>query len=103
MGEIGIDRKEYLYDLTYTDLLCIERGYYRRSREAWSMNRWQTYHFMLATCGSKALKDANIHNPIDLQRFPWEKEPQSPLTEEEELMLLNDMKVWESMLREKKQ
>lgn len=77
MGEIGINRKEYLYSLKYSDLICIERGYHRRTREAWSMNRWQTYHFMLATCGGKALKEAGIHDPIDLHRFLWEKKKDS--------------------------
>ena len=39
VGEIGINRLEYLYDLTYCDLLMIERGYNRRHMNLWSATR----------------------------------------------------------------
>ena len=70
MGEIGYNRQEYLYDLTYCDIICIERGYYKRYRNLWSSQRWQTFNIM--GCWSD-LKSAGIHRPIDLLRFPWEK------------------------------
>ena len=72
VGEIGIPRREYLYDLQYIDLLQIERGYARRNREMWGATRWQTYNLM---CVSMAdLKKAGIYKPTDLIRFPWEKD-----------------------------
>lgn len=71
MGEIGIARREYLYELSYWEILLIVRGYSRRNREMWSAVRWQTYNLM---CVSMAdMKKAGILNPTDLLRFPWEK------------------------------
>lgn len=72
MGEIGIPRREFLYDLNFTDLLMIERGYERRHRHLWSSTRWQTYHLMSALAGSDALKKAGIHSLADLISFPWD-------------------------------
>ena len=70
MGEIGIPRREYLYDLAYWEIMLIVRGYIRRSRDLWSATRWQTYNLM---CVSMAdIKKAGIHSPTDLIRFPWE-------------------------------
>ena len=70
MGEIGIPRREYLYDLAYWEIMLIVRGYIRRSRDLWSATRWQTYNLM---CVSMAdIKKAGIHSPTDLIRFTWE-------------------------------
>ena len=96
MGEIGINRIEYLYVLNYTDLLMIERGYNRRQQHPWSIARWETYHLMLAFCGSKSLKEAGIHSPKDLLKFPWE-DITIQLSKEEQEELQNDMKYWESI------
>ena len=72
MGEIGIPRLEYLYELEYWEVVLIVRGYFRKSREMWSATRWQTYNLM---CVSMAdLKKVGIYRPTDLIRFPWEKD-----------------------------
>jgi hypothetical protein len=72
VGEIGIPRREYLYELEYWEVVLIVRGYFRKSREMWSATRWQTYNLM---CVSMAdLKKVGIYRPTDLIRFPWEKE-----------------------------
>ena len=83
MGEIGTNRNEYLYDLSYCDLLLIERGYEHRHRHLWSTTRWQTYYLMLAQCGSDNLRKSNINSPTDLIKFPWDTEPAAPISEEE--------------------
>lgn len=70
MGEIGIDRKEYLYELEYSDIILISRGYFRRNREMWSATRWQTFYLMC--CSMADLKKSGIYRPTDLIRFPWE-------------------------------
>lgn len=77
MGEIGIDRREYLYELEYCEVMLIARGYSHRNREMWSATRWQTYNLM---CVSMAdLKRAGIYRPTDLMKFPWEEElPDTP-------------------------
>lgn len=76
MGEIGIPRSEYLYELNYCDLLMIERGYERRHRHLWSTTRWQTFSLMSATAGSKAMNEAGYRTPKDLIKFPWDNEGQ---------------------------
>ena len=74
MGEIGIQLRDYLYDLRYIDLLMIQRGYDRRHRYVWAATRWQTYNLMSAQVGTKALQEAGIFNITDLIRFPWEEQ-----------------------------
>ena len=75
VGEIGIPRREYLYELDYLDMVQIERGYERRHRHAWSIGRWETFHLMAAFCGGKNLQESGIHTPVDLIRFPWDYKP----------------------------
>lgn len=75
VGEIGIPRREYLYELDYLDMVQIERGYERRHRHAWSIGRWQTFHLMAAFCGGENLRKSGIHTPVDLIRFPWDYNP----------------------------
>lgn len=72
MGEIGIPRREFLYELALKDIILIERGYHARNRHLWSATRWQTYQMM---CVSGAdMKKAGIYTPRDLIKFPWENE-----------------------------
>lgn len=83
MGEVGLPRREYLYDLDHCDLLMIERGYERRHRHLWSVGRWHAYNVMSAIpyCD---LKKSGIFSPKDLMKFPWEYEAaDQPLTDEE--------------------
>lgn len=74
MGEIGIPRKEFLYELSYAEIILIARGYDARSRNLWSSSRWQTYYIMSAFVGSDGMKKAGINSPKDLMEFPWEKD-----------------------------
>ena len=72
MGEIGINRHEYMYELPYWEIVLIVRGYSHRNREMWSAVRWQTYNLM---CVSMAdMKKAGIFKPTDLMKFPWERD-----------------------------
>ena len=71
MGEIGIPRREYLYELAYWEIVLIVRGYSRRNREMWSAVRWQTYNLMSVSMAD--MKKAGILRPADLLPFPWEK------------------------------
>lgn len=74
MGEIGINRLEYLYELSWLDLILIERGYDRRCRHLWSATRWQAYELMSAQMGGQQMRENGIHTPLDLIKFPWEKQ-----------------------------
>lgn len=70
MGEIGIPRLEYLYDLQYWEIMLIVRGYNRRHRDLWSSTRWSTFYIMSTQAD---LGKAGIFNPTDLIKFPWEQ------------------------------
>jgi hypothetical protein len=74
VGEIGISRREFLYDLNYTDLMLIDYGYEKRRRDLWSSVRWQTFNMMSAQVGSDNMKKSGIYSPTDLLRFPWDNE-----------------------------
>lgn len=76
MGEIGIDRDKYLYELPYWEILLIARGYSHRNREMWSAVRWAAFNIM--SCSMANLKEAGIHRPTDLLQFPWEKSSSLP-------------------------
>lgn len=96
MGEIGLSREEYLYELQYWEILLIVRGYARRNREMWSAIRWQTFCLM---CVSADLKKAGIYSPTDLIRFPWDKtegDGAGSLTQDDIAELQRQMKEYNS-------
>ena len=86
VGEIGIPRLEYLYDLRYWEILLITRGYFRRHHPGWEQARLIAYnaHYCM---GSK-----DPVPPVDKWiTFPWEKSPTIPISQEEVRELQNDM------------
>ena len=91
MGEIGFPRKEFLFDIRWWEARRIIRGAEARTRQLWSVTRWQTYFIMSAQVGSEGMRKSNINSPRDLIEFPWEKDPVPPLTEEEAKELLEEM------------
>ena len=90
VGEIGISRQEYLYDLQYVDILQIERGYERRHRHLWSAVRWETFYMLCAQAGGDKLSEKGINSPADLLPFPWDTD-ELPLTDEETVALQNEI------------
>ena len=74
VGEIGLQRREFLHELTWWELKSILRGYNKRNRDMWSATRWQTYQILGAVCGSDNLHENGIYTAKDLLSFPWEKE-----------------------------
>lgn len=103
MGEIGISRREYLYVLSFCDLLLISRGYDRRNRHLWSAIRWQTHQLMAAFVGGNKLTEAGIHSPKDLIAFPWEKEGPVELSEEDVRELQADIDFANAMLQQQRE
>lgn len=71
VGEIGVGRKELLYELDYCDIYLITQGYRKRERTFCEMIRWST--FMSMSCGMSDLKKAGIFEPKDILKFRWEK------------------------------
>lgn len=71
MGEIGRDRREFLYDMQWWEVRSVIRGYRRRRRDLWSATRWHAITILQAMPYFD-LKKAGIHNPTDLILFPWD-------------------------------
>lgn len=71
VGEIGISRKEFLYELQLWELRAIIRGYRKRERSLWHIARWQT--FWLLHNGLLDTNKAGLHEEKDLATFPWEE------------------------------
>lgn len=80
VGEIGIPRTEYLYELKYWEILLITRGHFRRYHSGWEQARLVAYnaHYCM---GSK-------NTPPTVQEWlplPWEREAGDPLLSEDEV------------------
>lgn len=82
VGEIGIPRHEFLYELRLWELDAIVTGYRRRAIELWNSTRWQTF-YILSAMGAK------LTNPKDIQEFPWDHDDEAELTVDE----VNDIKA----------
>lgn len=90
VGEIGIPRREFLFDIHFWEARRILRGYRNRYRDMWSAVRWHAYRIMGAMpyCD---LEKAGIRRPTDLIKFPWDNDSATvadvPSEEEAEEML----------------
>ena len=83
MGEIGFPRHEYLYELTYCDLLLITRGFQRPQRHGWQQARLIAYHVRYCIGLSKC---ENANTLTAWLPFPSDHaQPQAPLPTEQEL------------------
>jgi hypothetical protein len=83
VGEIGIPRREFLYDICFWEARRIIRGYRNRYRDMWTAMRWHAFNLMSAMpyCD---LQKAGIRNPTDLMKFEWDKRmPDRELSDEE--------------------
>ena len=85
MGEIGIPRREFLYELTFWEARRIMRGYNRRVCQQWSMTRWQTYLMMSSFCGGKSMREAGIFSVKDLIELPTDKNVTTPNISQEDI------------------
>ena len=80
MGEIGRDRHEFLYEMSYCDILLIRRGYRRRNILQYQLQRLQAYGAFHCMSGSK--KDPQEWLPLYIDRYKTD-DNDSPLTQEE--------------------
>lgn len=85
VGEIGLPRREYLYDIRFWEARRILSGYNRRHRDIWSATRWQTYNLMAAQVGGKELAKNGINSATDLLPLPWDTKAANKLPTEEEV------------------
>ena len=84
VGEIGIDRNVFLFQLREWEIIAIIKGYRRRNREQWEMHR----HVGMTICcalGAK-LSSANEYLPL-----PWDNDNSTTITEEEARELIELM------------
>lgn len=76
MGEIGIDRRTFYYDLRWWEVKSIIRGYNARHHVGWEQARLVAYsaHYCM---GSK--------DPVppvsEWLKFPWEKKAAQPVSQ----------------------
>ena len=67
MGEIGYNRHEFLYELTFWEIRAIVNGYRRRNKSILESSRLFTFYIMNAL-------GAKIKDPEELLSFTWERE-----------------------------
>lgn len=90
VGEIGIPRREYLYELRHVDILLILQGYFNRKHSDWEQARFIAYHvrYCMGVKQGETVPDVKRWHP-----FPWEQDttPHNLPTPEEEKELQEDM------------
>lgn len=83
VGEIGRDRREYLYEMSYCDILLIIRGYRRRNVLQYQLQRLQAFHSLFAMRENKDGKTPDQLWPLYFDRYiTQEKQRDLPSSEE---------------------
>ena len=90
MGEIGRDRREFLYDMSYCDILLIQRGYRRRHILQYQLQRLQAYGAFHCMRGSNKTPDKWL--PLYVDRYKMVNNDAPPISEKEMAEMLEDMK-----------
>lgn len=88
VGEIGIDRHTFYYDLRWWEVKAIIRGYNARHHTSWEQMRWVAYHVNYCMGLPKGETAPKVTEWV---KFPWEKEPPAPITNAERDELLADI------------
>ena len=73
VGEIGIPRREFLYEISFWEARRILRGYRNRYRDMWSAVRWHAYR-IIGAMPYVDLHKNGINSPRDLIQFPWDND-----------------------------
>lgn len=98
MGEIGISRHEFYYELKWWEVKAIIRGYNNRHHHGWEQARLVAYNARFCM-GSK--------NPIptvtEWLKFPWEKEEHNEMTQQDRDGLQAEMDAMNAALAENQQ
>jgi len=76
--------------LTLREWLLMQRGFFERvEREyqvGWDRTRWQTYVLALPNA-----KKGALHKPADLIKFPWDRQEDPTMTQDEMKEFLNSI------------
>jgi hypothetical protein len=98
VGEIGISRHEFYYELKWWEVKAIIRGYNNRHHHGWEQARLVAYNARFCM-GSK--------NPIptvtEWLKFPWEKEEHNEMTQQDRDGLQAEMDAMNAALAQKQQ
>ena len=87
VGEIGIDRRAFLYDLRYWEVLRIIKGYRRRDWLKLQLMAECTYAAMYAIRDPKGMTPQKMFPEL----FKVEDEPEAPTITEQEAQDLQDL------------
>ena len=87
VGEIGIDRRAFLYDLRYWEVLRIIKGYRRRDWLKLQMMAECTYAAMYAMRDPKGMTPQKMFPEL----FKVEDEPEAPTITEQDAQDLQDL------------
>lgn len=101
VGEIGVPRREYLYEYRYVDLLLISRGYVQRFHPGWEQARLIAYHVRYCMGLAQGETAKSLKEWIT---FPWEKtdnDEQSDMPTDKEIEELRRLMIEENAEREK--
>lgn len=89
VGEIGRDRLEYQYDMSYCEIVLIIRGYRRRNVLQYQLQRLQAFASTFAFSGNeKGLKPEDLW-PLYFDRYKEQKAP--PISQDEVKELQDEM------------
>ena len=97
MGEIGRDRHEYLYEMSYCDIYMIQRGYRRRNILQYQLQRLQAFGAFHCMSGSKKTPEDWI--PLYFDRYIEDEEVVSPMSQEEYDELQAEMAAINSQIK----
>jgi hypothetical protein len=85
VGEIGRDRKEFLYEMSYCDIMLIIRGYRRRNVLQYQLQRLQVFASTFCMSGNKDGKQPHELWPLYFDKYKEHSEPQLSQEEIEDL------------------
>ena len=92
MGEIGRDRTEYQFEMSYCDIVLIIRGYRRRNVLQYQLQREQIVASAFAFSGNKENKTPEQLIPLYFDRYIEQKAPRLSQDEiSKELELIDNM------------
>ena len=92
MGEIGRDRLEYQFEMSYCDIVLIIRGYRRRNILQYQLQRQQIVASTFAFSGNKEHITPEQLVPLYCDRYIDQKAPRLSQDEiDQELDLINNI------------
>lgn len=85
VGEIGIDREDFLFRMAFWEIQRVVTGYRERQKSAWEIARWQTFWLMQVGMADTSKVDFD-----KLLRLPWDKPEAGDEPSEEDINRLRE-------------